>query len=165
MSTVDLGPIIVGLAIVPSRNKALGAPSQSVSSAFTSVTEAASRTPIDVTEPSSLPDGVRLLDVTLLREPRDVAIVTYEDPVRGTSLLLVQSPLDDDVKHTHLSVGDVIEKATVGTLPAAMIELMADSRRNGPGQTTLVWVKGRTVYQAIGIGISRSDLLSVAESV
>ena len=165
MDTIDLGTVIVGLAAVPSQHKAHGAPSRFVSSTFTSVSEAASHTPIDLKPPAYLPGGVRLLDVSVLREPRELAVVTYEDQVRGTSLVVVMSPLDMQAKQTHLSVGDAIEEATVGSLPAALIELGAGKQRNGPGQTTLVWVKGDTVYQAIGVGIARSELLKVAESI
>ena len=166
MSTVDLGSLIVGLAPVPSPHQAKRAQQPNVvSSDFASVSEAKSRTPIDLKEPAHLPDGVRLLDVNVMRQPQDMAIMTYEDPVRGASLLVVESPLDAQAKRTQLSVGDSIEKAAVGSLPAALIELGSDQRRKGPGQTTLVWVKGETVYQAIGVGISRSELLKVAESI
>jgi hypothetical protein len=136
-----------------------------VSSTFVSISEAASHTPIELKEPAHLPGGVRLLDVNVLRGPRDLAITTYEDPVLGSSLVVVASPLDVEAKQTQLSVGDAIEKASVGSLPAALIELGADKRRNGPGQTTLVWVKGKMVYQVIGVGIARPELLKVAESI
>jgi len=166
MSTIDLGSLLVGLASVPPRQHSHGArPSPFPSSAFASVSDAASQTPIDLKEPAYLPGGVRLLDVSVLREPRDLVVMTYEDPVRGTSLLMVLSPLDKGAKQTQLSVGDAIEEATVGSLPAALIALAGDRQRNGPGQTTLVWVKGETVYQAIGVGIARSELQKVAESI
>lgn len=166
MSTVDLGSLIVGLAPVPSPHQAKrGSQPNVVSSAFGSLSEAVSHTPIDLKEPGHLPDGVRLLDVNVLREPRDLAIMTYEDSVRGTSLLVVVSPLDRQAKQTQLSVGDSIEEATVGSLPAALIELGPDQRRHGPRQIALVWVKGETVYQAIGVGIGHPELLKVAESM
>jgi hypothetical protein len=166
MSTVDLGSLIVGLAPVPSPHQARRAQQPNVvSSTFASVSEAASHTPIALKEPAHLPGGARLLDVNVLRGPRDLAIMTYEGTVPGSSLIVVASPLDGGAKQTQLSVGDAIEEARVGTLPAALIELRADKRRNGPGQTTLVWVKGDTVYQAIGVGMPRSELLKVAESI
>ncbi len=165
MDTIDLGTLIVGLAAMPSQQRGQGAPSRFVSRSFASLPEAASHTPIDLRAPAYLPGGVRLFDVSVLREPRDLAVVTYEDQTRGTSLVVVMSPLDVQAKQTHLSVGDAIEEATVGSLPAALVELGAGKQRNGPGQTTLVWVKGETVYQAIGVGIARSELLKVAESI
>ncbi len=166
MSTVDLGSLIVGLAAVPEPHQAKRGPQPNVvSSAFTSVSEAASNTPIALREPAYLPSGVRLLDVNVLREPRDLAIMTYEDPARGTSLLVVVSPIDLQAKQTHLSVGDAIEETTVGSLPAALITLGADQRRNGPAQTTLVWTNGGKVHQVIGVGLPFAELLKVAESM
>jgi hypothetical protein len=165
MDTIDLGTLIVGLAAVPSQHKAQGTPSRFVSSTYASLSEAASHTSIDLKAPAYLPRGVRLLDVSVLREPRDLAVATYEDQVRGKSLVVVMSPLDVQAKQMHLSVGDAIEEAAVGSLPAALIELRASKQQNGPGQTTLVWVKGDTVYQAIGVGIAHAELLKVAESI
>jgi hypothetical protein len=163
MSSIDLGPVIIDLAAVPSPSGA-GKKTFFRSSTYLSVEEAMPNTSIGVRAPSKVPGNARLLDVNIMREPREMAILTYEDERGGPSLIVVMAPIRG-TKETQFTVGDTIEPISVGNQPAALIELKADSKRRSPNQTTIVWVSGNTLCQAIATGLSRAELVEVAESM
>jgi hypothetical protein len=93
-----------------------------------------------------------------------MAVLTFDDRVRGASLIIVYSPIPED-KDTQLCVGDSLEPTSVGDQPAALVELHDDSRQESPSQTTVVWVRESTLCQVIGVGLTRADLIQVAESI
>jgi hypothetical protein len=163
MSEVDIDNAIIGLAVVPPR-PSTGAATNFKTQMFLKVEEASKNTAIDIVAPSYLPGATHLIDVAVARGPIEVVALTYEDTPRGSTCYLVETVLGDS-KERHLSVGDSIEALSIGGRKAAVVELGGDASRNGPYQTTLVWAAGELLLQLTGIGVTRSELIKIAESI
>jgi hypothetical protein len=163
MSEIDIDSAIIGLAVVPPR-PAEGTPANFKTAMYQELAVASKNTPIRIATPSYLPGATRLIDVAVATGPIEVVALTYEDTPRGSTCYLVETILGPS-KERHLSVGDSIEPLSIGGRKAAVVELGSDASRNGPYQTTLVWAANDVLLQLTGVGVTRSELVKIAESI
>ena len=165
MNEIDLGPVSVALATVPTGGGKVPSNLPEYRS-YGDETDTALR---DLTKPAILPQGLAFLDATLFRSPIQMAIWTYADQATGRSVTLARTPLSGlkqagEQKPIVFVPGQSLQEAEVGGARGAKVVVSEDPLWRG-SRTSLVWLKGDSVLQITGRGVTEEELAETAGSV
>jgi hypothetical protein len=165
MDQLDLGPVTVMLAAIPDPNATSGPPAVPPTyRVFTDETDDALK---ELARPATLPSGLDFLDATVLEAPVRMTIWTYADQASGRTITLASSPIapaQSGGKPAVFVPGRDLEQASLGGATAARVVVSTDPHWRG-SRATLVWVRGDSVLQITGRGVSDAELAAAAASL
>ena len=167
MSEIDLGPVKVALAAMPTGEGSRV--DQSASPDFRHYTNAEDKALAGLVRPAYMPNGLEFFDAALIRSPIEMVITTYYDEKTGRSLTLAETPLEQlketpGGKRTVFAPGQSLYEVRVGVLDGARVVISEEPDWRG-ARTSLVWLKGGSVFQLTGRGIGDDEVGEIAASV
>ncbi len=167
MNEIDLGPVTVALAALPTGKDVTEQPSTPPDyRVYTDENDDALR---DLARPATLSAGLKFFDATLFRSPIQMAIWTYADQSMGRSVTLARTPVGGlkqtgDAKPTIYVAGQDLLEAAVDGAPGARVVISDDLLWRG-ARTSLVWLKDGSVLQISGRGVTDQELAEIAGSL